>query len=156
MKKSLLESLYEAMEDEYSADIEYSPIEDEEEIDVIDADAADEEDISPSYEGRIVCQCPVCKTLVFKTDDDELQVCPTCQSEDLEEIGQIAPVESVEIDVVEDNTSDETDAADEDDVLTEENIITDTGLVDWDEDQFLDELERERGIHPNQQDQNLL
>lgn len=66
---------------------------------VFDTAAVDEEELEDSYLGKIVCQCPVCKSLVFKGWDeyeemDEEVSCPYCFSvEHFDTIGKIVPIE---------------------------------------------------------------
>lgn len=74
---------------------------DDTEVDVVDADANTEDDVKDSYVGKVICQCPVCKGLTYKSPD-ELNVddetglvdvgveCPTCFSDTgLEIIGEV-------------------------------------------------------------------
>ena len=53
-----------------------------EEVDIIDPQAENEFDLQDSYVGKIVVQCPVCRSLLYKTQEeldeegDETQTCP--------------------------------------------------------------------------------
>lgn len=76
---------------------------DEDVLTVIDADAENEDEIEDSYDGKIICDCPVCHSKVFKdlkdiilNDDDDLanvgEECPYCYSVDgFKVIGEVAP-----------------------------------------------------------------
>lgn len=76
---------------------------DEDVLTVIDADAENEDEIEDSYDGKIICDCPVCHSKIFKdlkdiilNDDDDLanvgEECPYCYSVDgFKIIGEVAP-----------------------------------------------------------------
>lgn len=74
-----------------------------EDVEVIDPQADDESELEDSYIGKIIVQCPVCKSLIFKTREeldeagDEPQTCPYCFSvENFDLIGKIVPIEDEE------------------------------------------------------------
>lgn len=69
-------------------------------VEIIDPQADDEMDLQDSYVGKIIVQCPVCKSLIYKTQDeineegDEPQNCPYCFSvEKFDLIGKVVPIE---------------------------------------------------------------
>lgn len=71
-----------------------------EDVDIIDPQAEDEEELEDSYVGKIIVQCPVCKSLIYKSEEelaengDEAQQCPYCFSvEVFDKIGKIVPIE---------------------------------------------------------------
>lgn len=71
-----------------------------EETDIIDPQAEDESELEDSYVGKIIVQCPVCKSLIYKTQEeldeegDDPQSCPYCFSvENFDLIGKIVPIE---------------------------------------------------------------
>ena len=71
-----------------------------EEVDIIDPQADDDIDLQDSYVGKIIVQCPVCKSLIYKTQEeidemgDEEQSCPYCFSvEKFDLIGKVVPIE---------------------------------------------------------------
>ena len=71
-----------------------------EDVDIIDPQAEDESELEDSYVGKIIVQCPVCRSLIYKTqaeldeEGDEPQTCPYCFSvEKFELIGRIVPIE---------------------------------------------------------------
>jgi hypothetical protein len=76
---------------------------DENQITVIDVDADEEEDLKDSYEGKVICDCPVCHSKIFKdlkdiilNDDEDLanvgEECPYCYAVDgFKIIGEVAP-----------------------------------------------------------------
>lgn len=71
-----------------------------EDVDIIDPQAEDESELEDSYIGKIIVQCPVCRSLIYKTQEelnemgDEPQTCPYCFSvENFDIIGKIAPIE---------------------------------------------------------------
>ncbi len=77
-------------------------------MDIIDTEADTEEEIKDSYVGKIVCDCEVCHSKVYKDKDDIVideetglanidEECPFCFStEGYEIIGMVAPYEEVE------------------------------------------------------------
>ena len=82
----------------------FEDMDDEEEnVTVIDTDAETEVDIEDSYDGKIICDCPVCHSKIFKDikdiildDNEELanvgEECPYCYSVDgFKIIGEVAP-----------------------------------------------------------------
>lgn len=71
-----------------------------EDVDIIDPQAEDEADLEDTYVGKIIVQCPVCKSLIYKTQEeldemgDDPQNCPYCFSvENFDLIGKIVPIE---------------------------------------------------------------
>ena len=76
---------------------------DENQITVIDVDAENEEDLEDSYEGKIICDCPVCHSKIFKdikdimlNDEEDManvgEECPYCYATDgFKIIGEVAP-----------------------------------------------------------------
>ena len=83
----------------------------EEFISVIDPEAEWEEDLKDSYIGNVIIDCEVCHSKIFKAPEDivvdeasELvnvgEECPYCTSTDgYKIIGQVAPYETIEVDV---------------------------------------------------------
>lgn len=90
-------------------------VDDEEVIEiVVDVEAEGVEELKDSYVGNLIIQCPVCKTLVYKTEeeiihseeDEELvnveEECPHCKSTDgFAIIGKVAPIEDAEKEPIE-------------------------------------------------------
>ncbi len=90
-------------------------------IDVIDVDAESEDDLEDSYTGKIVIECPVCKSKLYKSEDDitiddEVKLanvteeCPYCYTTGgFHIIGKIVPYTETDITVTkkDDETSDE-------------------------------------------------
>lgn len=76
---------------------------DDDTISIIDMDATDEEELEDSYDGKIICDCPVCHSKVFKNKEDIVlndesdlanvgEECPYCYSVDgFKIIGEVAP-----------------------------------------------------------------
>lgn len=106
---------------------------DDVEVEVVDADANTEDDIRDSYVGKVICQCPVCKGLTYKSPD-ELNVddetglvdvgveCPTCFSDTgLEIIGEVE--EFSEEETSDDTTSEDEPIEDSTDESEEEDSI---------------------------------
>jgi len=72
-------------------------------VDIIDPQAENEFDLEDSYVGKIVVQCPVCKSLLFRLPEemeekkDEEETCPYCYSvEVMEPIGKIVGLDEEE------------------------------------------------------------
>lgn len=107
-------------------------------IDIIDPDANSEDELSDSYVGKVVLDCSVCHSKIYK-DPSEIVIdeveelanvgeeCPYCYTADgFKVLGQIAPfsddvqptedevAEEEADDVVEDDTDDDEDATDDD------------------------------------------
>lgn len=91
------------------------------EIDVIDPEVTDEEDIQDSYEGKVILDCSVCHSKIYKDSADVVideetdyanvdEECPFCFSADgYNIIGQVAPFtseEDVEVEVDEEPVED--------------------------------------------------
>lgn len=76
-------------------------MEDDDEIDVIDPQAEDEDELEDSYEGKVILDCEVCHSKLYKDpekviiEDDIANIddeCPFCYStEGFKVIGQVAP-----------------------------------------------------------------
>lgn len=69
-------------------------------MEIIDPQAEEESELEDSYVGKIIVQCPVCKSLLYKSEDeiaaegDEEQQCPYCFSiEKFDLIGKVVPME---------------------------------------------------------------
>lgn len=72
-------------------------------LDIVDPLATDEEELQPSYEGNIICQCCVCKQLIYKKPEDVIideetqnanvgEECPHCyNTRGFKVIGQVEP-----------------------------------------------------------------
>lgn len=87
--------------------------EEEETVDIIDPMAEDEEDVKDSYMDKVVLECSVCHSLIYKdpsevVEDDESEddlvnsgeECPYCMSTDgYKIVGQIAPYETTDVTV---------------------------------------------------------
>ena len=89
-----------------------------EDVEIIDPQAEDESELEDSYVGKIIVQCPVCKSLIYKTQEeldeegDEEQTCPYCFSvEKFDLIGKVVPIEDEEA-PIEDVEVDDEDAED--------------------------------------------
>ena len=88
------------------------------EITVYDADADDTEDIEDSYVGKVIVDCNVCHSKIYKDKSDVVideetqnanidEECPYCYSTDgFKVIGEVAPIEYTE---VKDDSEDEED-----------------------------------------------
>lgn len=92
--------------DDFDRAIEFEdeePVDDREEEIIIDPLASEEEDLQDDYIGKVVLQCEICQSMIYKDPsevviDDELELanveeaCPFCQSEDgFKVIGEIKP-----------------------------------------------------------------
>lgn len=104
-------------------------------IAIIDADAEEEEDLEDSYVGKVILECPVCESMVYKDTDDihvdedtaELvnvdEECPCCHTVGgFHIIGTVAPYEEEKEEEeveVKDETEEITEASDDDDSLDE-------------------------------------
>lgn len=85
---------------------------------VIDVDAEGMDELEPSYEGKIILQCPVCKSLIYKdeadivedSDSDYVNVeehCPYCKEEGgMIIVGKVAPYPTHEEEKVEEPAED--------------------------------------------------
>lgn len=72
-------------------------------LDVVDPLATDEEELQPNYEGNVICQCCVCKQLIYKKPEDIVidedtqnanvgEECPHCyNTRGFKVIGQVEP-----------------------------------------------------------------
>lgn len=113
-------------------------------ISVIDVDAETPEDVKESYDGKIVLECPVCKSKLFKNEDDvvideELELanvedeCPYCYTVGgFNVLGKIVPYTTTEV-TVKDKDEDSDADDDKEDKKTEE-----------DDDTVTDDLKREK------------
>lgn len=123
---------------------------------VVDVDADTREDLRDSYVGCIIIQCPVCKTLIYKdeedivrTEDDDEYVnlgdtCPHCKSEDgFIIVGKVASLEketdeedTEEIKPEEDEKEEETVETNEEETdveETNESVEKITADIDFDD-----------------------
>lgn len=105
---------------------------------VIDVDAEGMDDLEPSYEGKIILQCPVCKSLIYKdeadivedSDSDYVNVeehCPYCKEEGgMIIVGKVAPYPTHEEEKVEepadDSAEEPVESEEETEVETEEPV----------------------------------
>lgn len=118
----------------------------EEEIEmVVDVEAETEDELKDSYIDNYILQCPVCHTLIYKSeeevihsDDEDLvnveEACPHCKSEDgFTIVGKVAPVtkENEEEDSEEDE---EEDKENEEETPEDDNENTDDVEKDIEEE----------------------
>ncbi len=104
-------------------------------LDVVDPLATDEEELQPNYEGNVICQCCVCKQLIYKKPEDIVideetqnvnvgEECPHCyNTRGFKVIGQVEPyfdkdevkvtVDDDEVAVEEDETEEVTESLNE-------------------------------------------
>lgn len=80
---------------------------------VIDVDAEGMDDLEPSYEGKIILQCPICHSLIYKAEEDLVsdeesdyvnveEACPYCKEEGgFLVVGKVAPYPTHEEEKVE-------------------------------------------------------
>lgn len=73
--------------------------EDEVTNEIIDPEAEDELELSDSYVGKAVVQCPVCKSLIYRDMDEienmEEEQCPYCYTDvEMEVVGKIVPIDT--------------------------------------------------------------
>lgn len=85
---------------------------------VIDVDAEGMDELEPSYEGKIILQCPVCKSLIYKDEADIVEDsesdyvnieehCPYCKEEGgMLIVGKVAPYPTHEEEKVEEPAED--------------------------------------------------
>ena len=99
MESGDFELLKEDEKDAMKSFLDEEPVE-AEEVEIIDPQATDETELEDSYVGKIIVQCPVCKSLIYKTQEEiseegsEPQTCPYCFSvETFDLIGKIVPLE---------------------------------------------------------------
>ena len=137
---------------EFEADTDF-----EDEVKVIDPDADSEEDLEDSYVGKVILDCCVCHSKLYKdeedvkiSDDEELanidEECPYCYStEGFKIIGEVSEFESEE-------EKEETDKDDEDEKSDEEEIE-----VKEDEEEIIEEglIEKQRA-KKSAKDESLL
>lgn len=109
------EDIFEVDKDGLTALKDFEDSDDEEElITVVDPDAEDEEELEDSYIGKVILDCSVCHTDIYKdkediTIDDESglanigEECPYCySSEGFKVIGEVKPFVEVEVDTDDD------------------------------------------------------
>lgn len=119
-------------------------------INVIDTDADTEDELSDSYVGKVICECPICHSYVFRKkgdiDYDEdaslantTDECPyCCEVGGMKIVGQVAPYihgdEDEKDNDAEENSDEESSAEEEDEVPeeseTESEEIPDEAPVD--------------------------
>ena len=138
---------------EFEADTDF-----EDEVKVIDPDADSEEDLEDSYVGKVILDCCVCHSKLYKdeedvkiSDDEELanidEECPYCYStEGFKIIGEVSEFESEE-------EKEETDKDDEDEKSDEEEEIE----VEEDKEEIIEEglFEKQRA-KKSAKDESLL
>ena len=83
-------------------------------VDIIDINVDDEEDLEDSYIGKVICQCDICKSLVYfdkneiTVDEDSDTVnnteeCPYCFSSNcFKVIGEVSPFSKIEVETDDD------------------------------------------------------
>jgi hypothetical protein len=101
---------------------------------VIDVDAEGMDDLEPSYEGKIILQCPVCKSLIYKDEADIVEDsesdyvnieehCPYCKEEGgMIIVGKVAPYPTHEEEKVEEPADDSAEEPVESEEETEVEI----------------------------------
>lgn len=105
---------------------------------VIDVDAEGMDELEPSYEGKIILQCPVCKSLIYKDEADIVkdsssdyvnveEHCPYCKEEGgMIIVGKVAPYPTHEEEKVEepaeDSAEEPVESEEETEVETEEPV----------------------------------
>lgn len=110
---------------------------------IVDLDAESEEDLLPSYEGKIIIQCPQCMTLFYKNEEDiEVsdeendivnisEVCQHCgNSSGYTVIGRVQGIDEAEAA----NYEAAEDLADSEEIPEEENLDLDSDSDDETED----------------------
>lgn len=109
---------------------------DEEKTDVltvIDDEATKQEDVKDSYLGKVILDCNVCHSLIYK-DPSEIEIegedvnldeeCPYCYSVDgFKVIGQVEPFEKVEDDFEDGDEADESESDDEIEIEDDEEEV---------------------------------
>lgn len=87
-------------------------------VEVIDIDAADEDDLEDSYIGKVICQCEVCKSIIFFDKDtldvsDEFEVvneseeCPYCFSTSgFKVVGEVTPFKEYKVSATDEDGND--------------------------------------------------
>ena len=132
----LEEETFNLNSDEDQADFRELVASDDDVINIIDDDAETEEELEDSYVGKVVLDCDVCHSKIYKnpdevivSDDDthanEGEECPYCYSTDgYKIIGQIEPYEEeAELKVeVEDKDGDDEEIEIEDDEQVDESL----------------------------------
>lgn len=116
-------------------------------IDIIDPDANNEDELSDSYVGKVVLDCSVCHSKIYK-DPSEIVIdeveelanvgeeCPYCYTADgFKVLGQIAPF-SDDVKPTEDELSEE----EADDVVEEDTDEDEDDTDDDEDDDFLEAL----------------
>lgn len=107
-------------------------LDNDEEVDtltIIDDEAENEEELEDSYMGKVILDCNVCHSLIYKNPEDVVidgdvvnieEECPYCYSQDgFKVIGQVKPFEQVE-DELEDEEKDSDELEDETDESDDE------------------------------------
>lgn len=124
------------LDDESKADIKELITQEDDVIDIIDDEAADEEELEDSYVGKVILDCCVCHSKIYKDADsvvinqdaelaNEDEECPYCYStEGYKIIGQIAPYEEkaeLEVEVEDKDVDGDVDEVEvrEDDIVEE-------------------------------------
>ena len=102
---------------------------------VIDVDAEGMDELEPSYEGKIICQCPICKSLVYKAEEDIVEdptseyvnveeACPYCREEGgMLIVGKVAPYPAHEEEKVEDEAEIKDDEANDELKIEDEEEV---------------------------------
>ena len=105
-------------------------------VDVIDMEAETEDDIQDSYVGKVILDCCVCHSKIYKDVEDVVieddlanvgEECPFCYTPDgYKVIGQVAEFGQAD----EDEKDDDKDIEDTDDVELDESLLTEGKLID--------------------------
>lgn len=123
-------------------------------IDIIDDDAETEEDVEESYEGKIICECPICHNKFYK-DPDEITMdvetekcnvdeeCPICFStEGYDIIGKVEPLDQAEEEELFGDEDVTVSDDDEDGDIEVDGVEVDT--VEDDDDEVLESYRRRK------------
>lgn len=134
-------------------------LDNDEEIDtltIIDDEAENEEELEDSYMGKVILDCNVCHSLIYKNPEDVVldgdvanieEECPYCYSQDgYKIVGQVKPFEQSEEDAEEAELEDEPeDESDEEESEESEEEVETEEPEDEEDDDDLEESFKNRG-----------
>ena len=114
--------------------------EDENIIDIIDVEAETNEDLEDSYIGKVILDCCVCHSKLYKDTEDVVieddlanvgEECPFCYANDgYKVVGQVAAFDEDDEDKEEEDTEEESEETKEDEEDDEESEELDEGILD--------------------------
>lgn len=132
---------------------------------VVDVEAETEEDLRDNYIGSYILQCSVCRTLIYKDEEDVVHSedeeelvnledeCPHCRStEGFYLVGMVAPIDDSE---QEDESDSELEKIPNDEEETSDNEETDKSEEDDEYDDFENEIDFEEDEEDLEEEVNI-